>query len=202
MERSQICIEIGDDIDGGVYSLLQEKMMDNVNTTHEDFDCFVDEFIHEKYLRTVIIIATSKIDESLQSILEKYFILGDEKTKIFDPDKPLSTLSSKIVIAYRLALISINMFNLLTCIRKIRNICAHDVRVDFTSSPLRDHYRTIKNSVVKHKSYELVKERYFYSKLNNIEEAKCIYLTVCCLLEAIRLEVIQKAISNELTDIF
>lgn len=83
--------------------------------------------------RSCVIVAASYIDELLGHLL-RYFLTSPSSEKedkeLFSGYGPLSSFSSKIVLSYRLGLISNYEYKTLQIIRKIRNSFAHDISKD------------------------------------------------------------------------
>lgn len=83
--------------------------------------------------RSCVIVAAAYIDELLGYIF-KLFLSSPSSEKedkeLFSVYGPLSTFSSKIVLSYRLGLISNYEYKTLQIIRKIRNSFAHDISKD------------------------------------------------------------------------
>lgn len=83
--------------------------------------------------RSCVIVAAAYIDELLGYIF-KLFLTSPSSEKedkeLFSGYGPLSTFSSKIVLSYRLGLISNYEYKTLQIIRKIRNSFAHDISKD------------------------------------------------------------------------
>ena len=83
--------------------------------------------------RSCVIVAAAYIDELL-GYLFRCFLSSPSSEKedkeLFSGYGPLSTFSSKIVLSYRLGLISNYEYKTLQIIRKIRNLFAHDISKD------------------------------------------------------------------------
>lgn len=78
--------------------------------------------------RGAVIIAGAFLDAQLKDLITKFFI-DEPKTVegLLDTDRPLSSFSSRIKVAYCLGLISKSMYDDLNAIRKIRNNFAHQM---------------------------------------------------------------------------
>lgn len=153
-----------------------------------DFDSFVEDFLGEKIPRPLIIVGASKIDDLLYLILSKHFIAPphNNNDQVLKGDSPLSTFSSRIKICYRLGIIDKELLSVLHQIRKIRNLCAHQIVFEVNKSPVKDHVKELKNAITKRISFSLTKQRYFENNLtNSIQELHCIFVTICVILEAI-----------------
>lgn len=83
--------------------------------------------------RSCVIVAAAYIDELL-GYLFRYFLTSPSSEKedkeLFPGYGPLSSFSSKILLSYRLGLISNYEYRTLQIIRKIRNLFAHDISKD------------------------------------------------------------------------
>lgn len=83
--------------------------------------------------RSCVIVAAAYIDELL-GYLFRYFLTSPSSEKedndLFNGYGPLSSFSSKIVLSYRLGLISNYEYKTLQFIRRIRNSFAHDITKD------------------------------------------------------------------------
>lgn len=156
----------------------------------DQFDNFADDFIRESVPRSIIIVGSSRIDDLLCQILCEYMLPKTSATKeqdeLLEGDKPLATFSSRIKIVYRLGLIDKSLYETLEIIRNIRNKSAHKISFDVNKSPLREYILSLNSKTVKRISFKLTKERYFTDDFQNpYDEIKCIYLTVCILLESV-----------------
>lgn len=158
------------------------------------FDDFAEEFLNEVTSRIIIIVGSSKIDESLANIITKGLLpklsKQNDQDELLEGDNPLATFSSRIKIAYRFGIIDFSFYTVLEKIRKIRNIGAHQLEFNISASPLKDHVADLIKLVSQRKSFKLTKERYFDDNLNtSIDELKCAILSVCVLLQAINAKV-------------
>lgn len=82
--------------------------------------------------RSCAIVCAAFLDDFLGKLLMS-FLTEESPTqdkRLFDNNGPLSTFSSKIVLSYRLGLISKKEFDNLNLIRKVRNAFAHDVKIN------------------------------------------------------------------------
>jgi len=95
--------------------------------------------------RATVILAVAKIDLILFQILQKFLVsVSGSKDELLDNDKPLSTLSAKINMTYRLGLINNSFSHSLHLIRKIRNDFAHEVEgCTLNSGAHRDRVREL-----------------------------------------------------------
>src|SRR6185312_7990615 len=97
------------------------------------FDDFADLFEAERAPRPLFILGAAKIDSLLAEILTTYLMpkaAGGKKDELLLGDSPISTLSSRIKVCYRLGIIDESLYKILDKIRAIRNSCAHDLTVD------------------------------------------------------------------------
>lgn len=169
----------------------------------KEVDTFAYDFLKESILVSIIIVASSRIDELLGAMLAKYFLEKTSKQKdndeLFDGDNPLGTFSSRIKIAYRLGLISKSFFNILETVRKIRNKSAHQAFYNKgkEEASIKSYIRDLNNMVQRREAYELVKERYFREDVKDEHaDLRCSYLAICIILQ-ILIYKIEKLNPNE-----
>lgn len=89
-----------------------------------------DELEHSASDRSCVIVAAAYIDELLEYLLKNFLYSPSsekEDKDLFSGYGPLSSFSSKILLSYRLGLISNYEYKTLQIIRKIRNTFAHDI---------------------------------------------------------------------------
>lgn len=88
---------------------------------------FLDEFKDETD-RAAVIVGAAKLDLVMHQILQRLFLPNPRTPdELLEGDSPLSTLSAKINILYRLGLIDANFARALHIVRRIRNDFAHEV---------------------------------------------------------------------------
>jgi len=73
----------------------------------------------------VILIGTSFLDETLRSMLQKYFVKCNTAKNLLSPNGVLGTFNNRCDLTYCLALISKRMYKDLRTIQDIRNLFAH-----------------------------------------------------------------------------
>lgn len=156
----------------------------------ELFDDFTEDFLSEKTSRIIIIVGSSKIDELLANILRNSLLpklaKNNDQDELLEGDSPISTLSSRIKMTYRLGIIDVSFYNVLDKIRKIRNIGAHQLSFNINTSPLKEHVLDLFKLLDKRKSFELTQKRFFIDGFAApIEKLKCSLLSVCVLLQVI-----------------
>jgi DNA-binding MltR family transcriptional regulator len=84
------------------------------------------------------------IDEVLKKVIKGYNVSEKHIKAMFDLNGPLSSFSSKILVCYGFGLISKEIYDDLTKIRKLRNKFAHSTeKIDFLSVDIEDHVATI-----------------------------------------------------------
>ncbi len=84
--------------------------------------------------RSAVILGLAIIDTLLEEYLKSIFInQSNGADNLFDPERPLSTLSAKTTLAYRLGAISLEFESTLKHLRKIRNEFAHNVETESLS---------------------------------------------------------------------
>lgn len=160
--------------------------------TLELFDSFVEDLLAERTPRSLIIVAAAKVDNLLLEILRAY--LMPKTSKLKEPDElletPSFTFSSRIKMCQRLGLIDATLYRALERLRAVRNLCAHRVSFDATASPAREHFLELKTAIEGRASFQLTKKRYFEdAEIDATEERQCIVLTLCVLLEGIRIKI-------------
>lgn len=158
------------------------------------FDDFAEDLLAERSARPLIIVGASKIEQLLFQMLDTFLLPKRVKPKqqdeLLQGDTPLGTFSARIKICYRLGLIDETLCMTLELLRKIRNLCAHEVSFEHAKSPVREHLADFKDKVGGRSSYQLTRSRYFdNADLNGIEELQCLLLTICVVLEAIQQKV-------------
>ncbi|MFC5684257.1 MltR family transcriptional regulator [Flavobacterium sp. MAHUQ-51] len=159
--------------------------------TTRQFDELVDEILDERNDRSLIILCSSIIDEQLYNILNKFLKPPLKDDDLLKGDNPLSTFSSRIKIIYRIGIIDNTFRDILDTIRKIRNLSAHSVELNLGKSPIKDHINTLKKTIKIKPSYELTKKRYFENNINSSNEVKALFVTICVILEAIDLSILE-----------
>lgn len=113
--------------EGEVIELPMENFVDEFNMWMQAVQCE----LQEKSMRSTIIICAATLDTQLEKLI-KNILLQEKNTDddIFEGgNAPLSTFSSKIILAYYLGLISEHERKTLDCIRKIRNKAAHEIDI-------------------------------------------------------------------------
>lgn len=89
--------------------------------------------------RSITIIAASLLDLQLEQLLRNRMLDRKEVANFFQGYSPLASLSAKASLALFLGLIPTDIFNDLTCVRKIRNSFAHTFEeLAFDKSPVSD----------------------------------------------------------------
>lgn len=168
----------------------------------EDFDNFTDDFLQEKNPRTIVIVASSKIDDILLQIIGNFLIpklaKENDQDELLEGDKPLSTFSSRIKLVYRFGFIDKSFYLLLEKIRDIRNMSAHLLYFDISKSPLKEKINNLIKEISTKESFALIKNRFFNDdQFNKIMEIKCSYLTVCAILVVISSKINQLPCNQE-----
>ena len=111
----------------------------------KEFERFLNEFLTESD-RAAVILGVAKLDDLLYQLLNKYLLPPfKEDYNLFGGDnRPLSTFSAKILMAYSLGLIDTDLTCSLQQIRKIRNKFAHHVTgCSFDSGSIRDLVKSL-----------------------------------------------------------
>lgn len=132
-------------------ALFEIKRMKYKNTTLEKFKELLsamkiiqDEFDNQSD-RGLAVLSVCFLDVMLESILERFFVQDETKTKfLFDPEQPLGTFSAKIKITHALGLISDRESKELNTIRKIRNKFAHLISsISFDNNSIKDRCQNL-----------------------------------------------------------
>lgn len=128
----------------------------------EAFREFLDEFKGETD-RAAVIVGAAKLDLIMYQILQRFLLPSPGGSDdLFEGDSPLSTLSSKINILYRLGLIDATFARALHLVRRIRNDFAHEVTgCDLASGTHRNRVRELIAPLEDYKVVEEIQKRYF-----------------------------------------
>lgn len=94
------------------------------------------EYLEKNDPRSKIILASTIIDELLRRLLERRLV-NDKKVleAAFEFNGVLGAFSSRIEMCYLLGEISENIYNELEALRKIRNMCAHRIKIITPDDP-------------------------------------------------------------------
>lgn len=124
---------------------MNSEILKEVNAEIENLNLLKNELLSSPSDRSCVIVAVSYLDELLMEIIKLFITVPTKKednNKLFEGYGPLSSFNSKVVIAYRLGLISEYEYQSLQAIRKIRNNFAH--RLDFQKlDTIKDKLQTI-----------------------------------------------------------
>lgn len=78
--------------------------------------------------RAAVVLGAARLDVALEAALSSLMSNHPNgQDNLFDPDRPLGTLSAKIALAHRLGVIDQDVEHALQIIRKIRNDFAHSI---------------------------------------------------------------------------
>ncbi len=101
---------------------------------------FVNEFIGESD-RGAGIVGAAALDDLLMRVIKSYLGLDEELASRFVGSDfvPVGSFSERILTARCLGLIDDDSLRVLTVIRRIRNLFAHDLGLDFDTAPISDH---------------------------------------------------------------
>jgi hypothetical protein len=165
------------------------------------FDDFADEVMRENQPRTLIILCSAKLDTQLREILEAFLLPTPGKSgqsdELFDGDSALGTFSSRIKVCRRLGLIDDSLATTLDALRGVRNQAAHWVSFGLTEMPLRDQLRSLRQRIERCRSYKLTVSRFFDTQtLTELERLQAVLLTLCAVVQAVRLDVENKSLSK------
>jgi DNA-binding MltR family transcriptional regulator len=118
--------------------------------TQDELDKSVDKFMDELTAfmvnlaqesdRSAVIIGAARLDITLERLLKRSMhnhTGGNDN--LFDQDRPLSSFSAKIALAYRLGLLDRTIEHAMQMVRKIRNDFAHSFdNAKLTDGPIRN----------------------------------------------------------------
>lgn len=120
-------------------------------TLGDEYKNFVKDFADESD-RAAVIVGTAKLDLLLYQILQRaLFPIPRSSDELLDSEASLGTFSSRIHMAYRLALIDAQFARALHLIKKIRNSFAHEISSKDLSSG--GHFDRIKELVLPFKDF-------------------------------------------------
>lgn len=112
-------------------------MKDEINKLSEHWnknvEILFEELEHSPSDRSSVIVSAAYVDELLEYLIKCFLTFTPnekEDNELFLGYGPLSSFSSKILLSYRLGLISDYEYKALQVIRKIRNAFAHDISKD------------------------------------------------------------------------
>ena len=128
----------------------------------EEFKEFLDEFMGETD-RAAVIVGAAKLDLIMYQILQRFLLPSPGGSDdLLEGDSPLSTLSSKINILYRLGLIDASFARALHLVRRIRNGFAHEVTgCDLASGAHRNRVRELIAPLEEYDVFEGIQKHYF-----------------------------------------
>jgi hypothetical protein len=131
----------------------------------DEFIKFVDDFKKESD-RAAIILGAAKLDIQLYQILQKVILPApSSRDDLLDDGGPLGSFNSRIIMAYRLGLITSGFARALHLVRKIRNSFAHEPsNVTLEHGAHRDRIRELIAPFSQHKQYIVSKSRFFNGK--------------------------------------
>jgi hypothetical protein len=103
--------------------------------------------------RAAVVLGAARLDVALEAALRCLMSTHPNgQDNLFDPDRPLGTLSAKIALAHRLGVIDQDVEQALQIIRKIRNDFAHSI--DDESLSVQRHRDRLRSSTSRAKETE------------------------------------------------
>lgn len=130
-----------------------------------DFEEFVGQFRAESD-RAAVILGAAKLDYLLFQLVDRALVPNYSKDDdLLDDNRPLSSFSARISLAYRLGMIDASFAKALHLVRKIRNEFAHKIpntRLDI--APHRDRIRELAAHVGNKDIVAKIKRAYFEEK--------------------------------------
>lgn len=141
--------------------------------------------------RAAVILGAAKLDLSLRELLVGRLLPNASgQDELFDTDKPISTFSARINVAYRLGLIDKQFSNLLHLVRRIRNDFAHEaVGAELGAGSHRDRVRLLAAPFLKKKQFETFAANQYSA---HSEASRCFRLVLTILV--VRLQLATEAI--------
>ena len=106
--------------------------------TSESVPRFVADLVVEGGERSAVIVGAAQLDNVLEQFLITVLQPGDD-TKLFDANRPLRDMYSKINVAYRLGIIDADVARALELVRRIRNDFAHSLETATLSEGKQRH---------------------------------------------------------------
>ncbi|MEA3431235.1 MAG: hypothetical protein U9R01_00940 [candidate division WOR-3 bacterium] len=103
--------------------------------------------------RSAVVLGAARLDLGLERLLKRIMQHHPGGTdNLFDPERPLSSFSTKIALSFRLGLINSAFEHGLQMIRKIRNDFAHSIdKVSLSKSPHKDRVMELSKIAKKNK---------------------------------------------------
>jgi len=126
-----------------------------------DISTFLNELAQESE-RSAVVLSAARLDNALEKLLKSYLVhYPGGSDNLFDQDRPLSTFSAKIALAYRMGLIDSDFEHSIQMIRKLRNDFAHSIEhPSLSSSPNKERLGELVREVQKHWHYSDMKLKF------------------------------------------
>lgn len=101
-----------------------DNMLKSIDLLEKEIDSVSD--------RSCAIVCAAFLDDFLERLILSFLTTesSTQDRRLLENNGPLSTFSAKIVLSYRLGLISKKEYENLSLIRKIRNAFAHDIKIN------------------------------------------------------------------------
>ena len=118
--------------------------------THPHLKEFTDFLVlfNKESDRGGVLIATSMLDNLLEKIISSYLVDTPESSKLLEGfNAPIGTLSSRVLCAYALGLLSEKEYRECEQLRKIRNDFAHHVHASYNDQSIVDRCKNLTYSV-------------------------------------------------------
>jgi DNA-binding MltR family transcriptional regulator len=125
------------------------NMTDSSHTISEAARNLVDAIAHQRRMThaSIVIAAAAILDSKLERALKRAMQPLSKKLyeRLFDGFGPLSSFASKIVMAYALHIVSVQVFQNLEKLRKLRNAFAHSSKIlSFGSAEVIPLFRALR----------------------------------------------------------
>lgn len=151
------------------------------NQYYSELQEFIEEFKNESD-RAAVILGAAKLDNFLYQILSTALLASSSsRDELLDGDSPLGTFSSRIMMTFRLGLITADFAKTLNLIRKIRNSFAHEISgATINSGGHSDRIRELALPFKNLRDYEKFRSEFFDGKNDIASDFRCV-LTIALL---------------------
>jgi hypothetical protein len=119
--------------------------------------------------RVAVVMGVAQVDIALERLLKSLFQKHPGgQDNLFDPDRPLSTFSAKIALAFRIGVIDSDFEHVLQMLRKIRNDFAHSTEPEKPSeSRHRNRMKEVLNAMKSSPSFEIIRTIILNAKISS-----------------------------------
>lgn len=138
--------------------------------------------LFETDTRILLIVATARIDDQLGSLLQAVLLHKTNRDgRLFGPDRPLGSFSSRIILAYHLGLIDHEFESFLQIARRLRNDAAHSTTpINLSVAPHLDRVQSLYNIASRTKLWKEMDDRHHGRLPKNVREQghQCLALSL------------------------